>query len=211
MQHEPDGISSQQMAQLGAYSMYLRSVPLRQDGLPSCQCSQPGCQVTAVVECRDCQLGGCYLCEQHDRALHSQAHFHRRCGLVMGFKQPLRPTQLLYNAEQKSWQDVPLSFELAPCEPCSCGNTQWQSVEVGKKMILVTAAGKADQGCISNCVFLLLGAHNLEVTCRAQQCMTWLLYAYLSSLLACGVHHSIHHRQHMSSAGHDQWMSTSTT
>jgi hypothetical protein len=87
------------------------------------------------------------LCEAHDIQQHRWAHTHQRDGLVNGFKQRLRPTQLQYDNTTGTWSDLPLVFGQPPCAPCSCGSSSWDlvpPVSDSGKLIIVTGYGKSE-------------------------------------------------------------------
>lgn len=53
------------------------------------------------------------------------AHIHQREGLLNGFRQPLRPTQQKFDAQEKDWLDIDLCFDKPPSQCSSCGSSNW--------------------------------------------------------------------------------------
>jgi hypothetical protein len=128
------------------------------------QCHIAGCDCSASVLCYGCRPGGMQLCEAHDIQQHQWAHTHQRVGLLNGFKQPLRPTQLQYDNTTGSWSDLPLVFDQPPCAPCSCGGCSWDLVPPDSdsgKLIIVTGYGKSVRS-----VILRMAARHAVLDCH---------------------------------------------
>lgn len=136
----PQGLSPQEVAVLGEALVKAQAVPA------SLQCQHAGCNAAAAVVCHGCKQGGMMLCEAHDQLQHCWAHTHQRDGLLNGCRQPLRPTQLEYDAEQQTWLDLPRCYDQPP-HHCGCGHTQftlspitWQH-EHQQKLVVITGYG----------------------------------------------------------------------
>jgi hypothetical protein len=143
IEQDPTGLSACELSQLGAAMVAQEAV------LPNSTCHFEGCSASATVVCHGCCPQGTFLCEQHDAQLHQWAHTHRRHGLLNGFKQPLRPTQLqsahVEGEESYEWADVGLVFDQPPCQPCERGHCSWQldgSSSVTKDLNIITSHGK---------------------------------------------------------------------
>lgn len=139
-EQDPEGLKQAQVAELLEGLVKAQSVPA---GL---QCQHTGCSAVATVRCCSCQQGGLLLCEAHDQQQHSWAHTHEREGLLNGFRQPLRPTQLQYDPQQEDWVDLPRCYNTPP-GPCSCGSGGWTLApatydkDKQKKLIVITGYG----------------------------------------------------------------------
>jgi len=164
------GLSAHEVVQLGAAMAAEEAVP------SSSKCQHDGCEASATVLCHGCCTGGRFLCEQHDTQVHQWAHTHRRDGLLNGFKEPLRPTQLqsehLADEGQYNWVDVLRVFDQPPSQPCACSTCSWQldssssNSSSSKRLNIITTLGKHNRPTHgSACQQGLQGLHVSKASC----------------------------------------------
>lgn len=109
----------------------------------------------AAVSCVDCGgAGHALLCGECDRVQHPFAHWHGRCSLVAGYKQPIAARCEV----SASGELVQVDKWFASMQPCVCGAAEWSfgAATSYRSITAISLLGKQDFNmasgvCCSSC------------------------------------------------------------